>query len=582
MPKVIALTRATTGETVLIHPTIVNATGDLTRNLEIVSWGTDLLGMAKRFPNETFFLKGGKYNQYISFGEYTENQYHTLSGLTTFESGVHSFGIGLTVGTGLNRSMTQSAINRPLFKSKYYASNVSTSSNVRMGLYMLVNQYNCVAFAPLPLTSFVETDEVANCNYRATGYKEGYYPPLPEITPIGNYWGYRSDLFDERDGYSFMSMLNLRPDQIAMTAEQFADRNEIYYSYFVGYYWYNYQNIINPDEPIEPSQVGYPYGDKPSEPTGGNGYMETDSEPIDIPNPSESSALDSGMVSLFNISKNNLKSLASFLWSDSFIDTIKSLYTNKGDVIVGLSELPIRASGTAQSIVLGDVTTNISAFKITNRYIEKDFGSIDLTEFWGNFMDYAPYTKIELVLPYADTIALNTDLYQGKKVTLKCRIDLLSGDMLYIVGNGTSAVDFVPANCNAQIPLATKDYTDMIRNALNGVSGIASSVATGNVLGGVNSALSFVSAKPSVSGIGSLVASRGNMGVRTPFIRITRPSVSIPSTFPHEKGFRSNISAKLGTLSGFTVVESIHLDGMTCTAREKEMLLAILQSGIVL
>lgn len=572
MAKVITVIRETTGETFLLHPTVVEANGDLTKPIKVMSWGTDLLGMAKQYPNERFFLKNGKYSQYISFGEWQTENVRTLSSDKFVETGTRQIGIGLTVNN-LHRSFGRGA-SYPLYKTVMYSKNNYHATGQYMGLYFLVNQYNCVWLAQLPTNVWHNDTSVPNCNYRVVGQKESSYQATQLITDTTYSWGYRGD-------QNFENM-NKTPQQIEMTAEQFASASEIQYAYYVGWFWYNYQNTVDPDDPVKPLDAGFPYGDNPSSPNGGDGYMETESTDIDTPDPSESNALDGGMVSLFNISKANLQQLASFLWSDTFINAVKGLFTNKGDVIVGLSELPVSADGETSGITLGDVSSGISAIKIKNRYYDKDFGEIDLKEYWGNFMDYAPYTKIELVLPYAESVMLNTDLYQNKKVTLKCRIDLLTGDMLYIVGNGTSAVDFIGANCNAQIPLASKDYADMVRNALTGVSGIASSVATGNVIGGVNSALSFISAKPSVSGIGSLVASRGNMGIHTPFIRITRPTTKIPNNFPHQKGFRSNITARLGDLTGYTKVDTCHLDGITCTASERDLIMQALTDGVII
>ena len=54
----------------------------------------------------------------------------------------------------------------------------------------------------------------------------------------------------------------------------------------------------------------------------------------------------------------------------------------------------------------------------------------------------------------------------------------------------------------------------------------------------------------------------------------------MPDNYAHYHGYPSNITRKLGELSGYTVVSNIHLDGLNATSSEIEELESILSSNL--
>lgn len=74
----------------------------------------------------------------------------------------------------------------------------------------------------------------------------------------------------------------------------------------------------------------------------------------------------------------------------------------------------------------------------------------------------------------------------------------------------------------------------------------------------------------------------GMLGIRFPYLTIIRPRVEYPTLYNEHIGRPTNVSDTLSSFTGYTVVEAIHLDGVTATQPEKEELEALLKGGVIL
>ena len=81
---------------------------------------------------------------------------------------------------------------------------------------------------------------------------------------------------------------------------------------------------------------------------------------------------------------------------------------------------------------------------------------------------------------------------------------------------------------------------------------------------------------------GSLGGAVGVMGDFTPYLIIHRPIQSLASDFASKKGYPANISASLGSLTGYTVVDKVHLTGIDCTDSERDEIHALLKDGVII
>lgn len=319
----------------------------------------------------------------------------------------------------------------------------------------------------------------------------------------------------------------------------------------------------------------------PQEPDGGDGNFDDSTDPVPI-DPIPQMAIGN-ILNVYEISSAQQQSLHDFLWSEDFINVfLKSIKQDPFSCLVGLQYMPINPTTASSTIKLGNVDTGVTASKVPNRAVEINFGTIALSEYWGNFLDHNPYTTIEIFCPYCSTVQLDTDVVMNTSIGLVYRVDVVSGAILgYITANG-NIVQTVTGNCATQIPLTVNDKSQMITNTISGLVGVAGGVSSGNVAGVVSSSASVVAGmKTRPEQKGNYAGNTGSLGKQTPYLIIKRPVASIPEDFAHNKGFRSNITRKVSLCSGFTKYDSIHIDGVTCTDEERAEIMELLTSGII-
>ena len=356
-----------------------------------------------------------------------------------------------------------------------------------------------------------------------------------------------------------------------------------------------FETYPDPNVTGKPETVyGFPYGDGESTSQGGQGEMTDTSEPIEID--SKPLLTTGDFLRVYKLTATDLSALQAKLISNGFLDgLIPKLRTDAMDYIVGLNAIPISATNVAASTIkIANLDTEITASYLSWYIEDIDFGEIALTEYFQTFMDYSPYTKLSAYIPYCGIVPLNVDNFMNDKISMKCRIDMLTGQFVVFVSNSSGIVTTVSGNCAYQLPIRANDYNRLVTSGLGllgGIVGTAGALATGNIplaLGaGIGTAGALVATsqsmtKPDVTSKGSLGGNYGLLGNRTPYLIIQRPTISVPSDYGKTIGYMSRITAKLGDLSGYTVAEEIHLEHISATDDEKKLIENALKSGVIL
>lgn len=332
---------------------------------------------------------------------------------------------------------------------------------------------------------------------------------------------------------------------------------------------------------VDPIYIEYGFPGEPSTPQGGDGDMKDTNEPVPL-TPSDVTNVVYP-VRCYRLSRNSVSELHSYLWSNDFITNLPKLFSDPFSAIVGIQAIPYISPENAYTIIIGTLDTNILAHRVTDYYVTIDLASIDVTEYWQNFLDYQPYTRLKLFLPYIGIVDLPTDLFMNNSVAVKYRIDIVSGACVAVVSNSENIICTFTGNCSTKIPLSNNDHSNAIGNTLVGIAGLAGSVATGNAVGAVANTASIVAGlKERIQISGSLSTAHGILINDKPFLMIERPDTEIPENYASLKGYTSNISMKLSETTGFTKISDIKLDGLSCTDAEKEELLNMMQNGIYL
>lgn len=335
----------------------------------------------------------------------------------------------------------------------------------------------------------------------------------------------------------------------------------------------------------------YDYGGN-STPDSGDGQWDNSSENIDIPSIPTVSISNTGFVSVFNPTLSQVKALADYMWAGAFdVSLFRKVMSNPMDSIIGFALIPCEPTVSGvDTVKVGNIDTGISMNAVSNQFVDVDCGTLDLEECWGNYLDYAPYTKITLVLPFIGSVHLSPDDCMKKKIGIKYRIDILSGGCVaYVTCDGSVMYQFT-GSCSAQLPITNLDYRGMI-SALISIGttaiGVGSAIASGGItapmvaVGVGNTANNVMNGKPNIQHGGSLGSTSGFLGTRIPYLIITRPRQCVPTGVNKFKGLPSLITSKLKNVTGFTQVHDIHLDALPCSDAEKTELRSILESGVI-
>lgn len=339
-------------------------------------------------------------------------------------------------------------------------------------------------------------------------------------------------------------------------------------------------------------------------PSGGSGGGDFDgtSDPIDFPLLPTLSAADTGFITLFNPSTSQLRALATYMWSNPLfdLDAWKKIFADPMDAILGLSIVPVNVpSGGSGVVTVGNISTGVSMTKASAQYVEVDCGSINVKEYWGAYLDYAPYTKCEIHLPYCGTHPIDVDDIMNKTVHIKYHIDILSGGCCAYVKCGNSVLYEFAGQCAASIPITGDDWTNVINGVMQIAASVGSMVATGGLTAPVtqsnlpasigkavaidaNIGSTIMSMKPSIEKSGSLGGVGGMLAVQKPYLILTRPKQALPSRQNHYTGYPSFITQRLSGLTGYTQIEQIHLENVPATSAELDEIELLLKGGVLL
>lgn len=302
----------------------------------------------------------------------------------------------------------------------------------------------------------------------------------------------------------------------------------------------------------------------------------------------ESTGYDSSgiLTKTYAMTKERCQSLGSFLWSASFIDNIKLVNNSPIENIVAIKVFPFSLTGTDESIVLGNVNTGVSGAVLSNNTVTKQLGSLRLPHIHGNFLDYAPYTKVSIHLPFIGFRNIDTNFYLDRTLSVSYIIDLVTGSCKAILYADGTPVESYDGSMGIDVPLVGSNRAQLeagyvssfVGGIASGVSGGMAGVAEGALSATVNNAFSqFHSEKA-----GGTSPQCSAYMTKECFVVIDYPEYSelIGSVINHTKGRMCMQTARISDCKGYTQTSpDVDLSNVNCTETEKDMLRSILSSG---
>lgn len=394
-----------------------------------------------------------------------------------------------------------------------------------------------------------------------------------------------------------------QPDRI------YIDKSHRYASYseFVGWLL----GSIAPDDP---------YGLNENEtPSGGYGDFDYTSEDETPPALPSLSAANAGFVTLWNPTISEVGDLADYLWGPTFsIASWQKLWNDPMECLLSLGIIPVApTTGTRTNIYFGNADTGIESAPITTQFVTADMGSMHIRGQSASYMDYAPYAKASIYLPYCGTYALDVDEIMDADLALEYHIDIYTGACVaYLTINNRTNSDEsnvhnvmyqFTGNCLASIPVTSGDHSQLLQSLLFMGAAIAATVATAGaasaggaieglaaegdvvassgVLGAAaaGSAINTVmSMKPNVMHSGNLSSTAGLLGGQKPFVTFTWSNLCRPDDEYQLVGMPLQKSGTLSDFEGFTIVSACHMDNILCTDAERSMIEQALGRGVII
>lgn len=405
--------------------------------------------------------------------------------------------------------------------------------------------------------------------------------------------------------------------------------------------WNYYEEEIKPN--VDPSNDIYPNGYEPPSPGDDPEDGPVEEDPPDktdwgAPELPYTGGFDTSnsFCNYAAFTKIGINSLRIKLWDqpDDFWDALSMVKSNAAnwlDYFVNIRAYPYRIDmddtlnrylyiGRGGEIDMGGQGSEQFQYKVPTlvRVVSWTWEKDTIKKHYNNFLDFSPYTKAEIYLPFSGTWEINPTWLYHTELVLSLAIDITDGSgtwqlMAYRdtesaivlrkqckVGielpiSGNDAMSQSSAIVNAT--LTTAQHTvDNVKTIANGVSSIASKKTKENTIKKVGSLLesapnmviqglsdsanmAFASKeKPSYSG-GSTGAAAARLNI-VPSIKVHRPIAKNPDTFGHTIGNLVNKASKLEKLTGFTTCRNVDMSNVPqATDKEKAELKRILEDG---
>lgn len=316
------------------------------------------------------------------------------------------------------------------------------------------------------------------------------------------------------------------------------------------------------------------------------------------PDESQASMTGVGLLTAYKIDKSNIQELAKCLYSQTLLSAIANISVNPLDAIVSLNIFPYNpTTGSSSAIrLLNHVCTaldlGVNAFgnPLTSQYATVDFGTVNIYENWGSFLDYS-MTQIELYLPFIGTVELDVAECMDGSVNVEYTIDFITGMCVANVlctrsitlPSGqiatSTAQHAFQGNCAIQVPLGNVSYSQMVGNLISACTTGLTNPTSGGVK--IITDMATGGYEPNVTTKGSIVANAGFCSVLYPYIRITRPITAEPDSYQDAMGYPSYINTTLGECRDLCICDSIDLRSITgATASEIERIRQMCLDGV--
>lgn len=313
--------------------------------------------------------------------------------------------------------------------------------------------------------------------------------------------------------------------------------------------------------------------------------------PVPTPTPTDpgggAGGTSDALWCVYNPTLSELNDLGGYLWSSNIIDILQKFLQNPMDAIISLHKVYcVPQTYGRQNIALGYLDSGVPAAVVTNQFVNIDCGSVAVPEYFNDARDYdEPYTIVECYLPFVGIVRFKTADIIGGTVQITYTVDVYSGACLckvFVTKLGAKQLLYTySGNCSMQIPLTGSDRTRLLSGA---VTGATTGAVAGGPLGAVVGAVAGAwTGGTSIDRTCSFSANAGCMGVKKPYLLITRKYSYDAGNYNAYYGYPTNNTLTLSACHGYTRVKSVHIDSIArATDNEKTEIETLLKQGVII
>lgn len=287
-----------------------------------------------------------------------------------------------------------------------------------------------------------------------------------------------------------------------------------------------------------------------------------------------------------------IHSFGSWLWGGTLVDDIQLVNNNPVENIVSAKLFPFSVSGTESVVQLGNVTSNVNGQKLAEN-VARTFtfgGTVTVPKYYSlssnyggryAFLDYAPYTKIQIYLPYIGLKELDPSVIMDNPLNVKYYVDLVTGMCRCVLQSSKRNLYIFDGQIGQDIPITSSNRAQVEVGYITGGLQTITNVLSGNLFGALSSAISTASTQYHSETSGVPTPCNSRFDSQMAYIIVDRPDVpSIPTSFEHQNGRICNLTKTISSLSGYVEVDNtVDLSGIQCLESEREEILSLLSSG---
>lgn len=338
-------------------------------------------------------------------------------------------------------------------------------------------------------------------------------------------------------------------------------------------------------------------------------YTDNSEESDDITD-SEGYSTTGLLTETHALTQGRVNQFGGVLWGKGMFEKFELINNSPIENVVSCKAFPFNIDGTEEEIVCGNVAMGVNGKLVPDNWsgFRRDIGEIKVTGYYNSFLDFEPFTKLAIFLPFIGFKMLDCSLFMGKMLKVRYIVDLVTGTckaVLFADGvpvnsfDGQIGIDIPVTSSNrAQVeagyissfidtigqvasfsPASQTTYAKPPKNP--GTTSMTTAGAVGavaNVAGGIWDAIASNQFHAQTGG--GISPSCMAYETRDVYLIYDRPTYQDISGFAHTYGRLCRLTRRIGGLKGFTKTSiDIDLSGIPCTDIERDEIRNILSTG---